>query len=88
MNALGGVSNEPGPWICRSMRGQDGKRHSKANLGFVFKCRSVCPAEASAIYLTMEVAASYTNPSAKYLSILIELTPLNHSSPLRNVGIT
>ena len=36
----------------------------------------------------MELAASNTNPSAKYMSVLIELTPLNPSLLMYNIHIT
>ena len=32
--------------------------------------------------LNIEVAVKYTHPSKKYMSVLIELTPLNLSSPM------
>ena len=57
-------------------------------LWFVLKCRSIRPAEASIIYLKLELAASHTNPSAKYMSVLIKLMPLNPSLSMLNVHIT
>ena len=72
--------NEPGPWICRSMRGQDGKRHSKANLcqWYVLKCRSarsVIPRKS----LLIEGSENHTHPSVKYMSVLIELLHITTS---------
>ena len=77
-------TNEAVLWICRSTWGQD----RKANLWFVLKCQSIRPAEASTIYLKMELAASNTNPTAKYMSVLIELRPLNPFLSMLNVHIT
>ena len=71
-------------WICRSTWGQDGK----ANLWFILKCRSIRLAEASTINLKLELAVSHTNPSVKYMSVLIDLMPLNPSSPMLNVNMT
>ena len=39
-------------------------------------------------YHEIELAARHTHPIVKYMSVLIELTPLNASSPLQNVYIT
>ena len=39
-------------------------------------------------YHKIELAAKCTHPIVKYMSVLIEPTPLNPSSPLRNAHIT
>ena len=63
--------------------GQDGK----ANLCFVLKCQSR-PTVIPRPFLLIEVAANHTHLSAKYISTLIQLTPLNPSLSMLNRHIT
>ena len=45
---------------------------------------SLRPIEMSFSYHKIELAAKFTHPIIKYMSVLIDSTPLNPSSPLRN----
>ena len=81
---------EPGPWICRSMRGQDGKRNSKAylRLWFVLKCRSArSRRDPMSISFNRKVSEPHTSQHEVYVHF-DRADAIESSPPVLNIHIT